>query len=151
MKILGLDLSLTASGWAIYDGDSHMSGVITSKLKDPDRMLDIEEQIDCLLSSYAIEQVIIEDFAYGARGKGLFQIAGLGWLIRCLLARNKQTYILVSPSELKKFVTGKGNAPKDIMMLKCYKKFGIEFGDNNECDAYCLARYGWGKENETKK
>jgi len=28
------------------------------------------------------------------------------------------------------------------MLMKTYKKWGIEFENSDLCDAYCLARYG---------
>lgn len=47
---------------------------------------------------------------------------------------------IVPPKNLKKFVTGSGNAPKDLMLLSVFKKWGQEYRDNNLADAYGLAR-----------
>lgn len=52
-----------------------------------------------------------------------------------------------SPSEIKKFATGKGNAGKPEVMKAARERFGFTDGDDNEADALCLlhlaiAEYG---------
>lgn len=50
---------------------------------------------------------------------------------------------VIAPSTLKKFVTGAGNSKgKNVMLLATYKKWGVEFSNDNLCDAYGLARLG---------
>ena len=51
-----------------------------------------------------------------------------------------QTPIQVSPMTLKKYATGKGSAKKQEMLLQIYKRWGIEFNDDNAADSYALAR-----------
>jgi Holliday junction resolvasome RuvABC endonuclease subunit len=46
----------------------------------------------------------------------------------------------VPPMTLKKYASGKGNAKKQEMLLQIYKRWGIEFNDDNAADAYGLAR-----------
>ena len=46
----------------------------------------------------------------------------------------------VSPMTLKKYATGKGTAKKQEMLLQIYKRWGIEFNDDNAADSYALAR-----------
>jgi crossover junction endodeoxyribonuclease RuvC len=41
---------------------------------------------------------------------------------------------------LKKYAAGKGNAKKQEMLLQIYKRWGIEFNDDNAADSYALAR-----------
>jgi crossover junction endodeoxyribonuclease RuvC len=41
---------------------------------------------------------------------------------------------------LKKFAAGKGNAKKQEMLLQMYKRWGVEFNDDNAADSYALAR-----------
>jgi crossover junction endodeoxyribonuclease RuvC len=41
---------------------------------------------------------------------------------------------------LKKYAAGKGNAKKQEMLLQIYKRWGLEFNDDNAADAYALAR-----------
>jgi Holliday junction resolvasome RuvABC endonuclease subunit len=46
----------------------------------------------------------------------------------------------VPPMTLKKYAAGKGNAKKQEMLLQIYKRWGMEFLDDNAADAYALAR-----------
>ena len=48
----------------------------------------------------------------------------------------------VAPTSLKKFVTGKGNAKKDLMLLSVYKRWGFDTTNDNKADAYGLAQFG---------
>ena len=41
---------------------------------------------------------------------------------------------------LKKYASGKGNAKKQEMLLQIYKRWGVEFNDDNAADSYALAR-----------
>ena len=53
--------------------------------------------------------------------------------------------VTVSPSTLKKFVCGKGQAQKQQVLLQAYKKWNIEIGQDPGLDklhAYCLVKYG---------
>ena len=47
----------------------------------------------------------------------------------------------VPPTSLKKYVTGKGTGiQKNQMLLQVYKKWDVEFDDDNAADAYGIAR-----------
>jgi Holliday junction resolvasome RuvABC endonuclease subunit len=41
---------------------------------------------------------------------------------------------------LKKYAAGKGNAKKQEMLMQIYKRWGLEFNDDNAADAYALGR-----------
>jgi crossover junction endodeoxyribonuclease RuvC len=45
---------------------------------------------------------------------------------------------------LKKYATGKGTSKKQEMLLQIYKRWGVEFSDDNAADAYALARLAGG-------
>lgn len=51
-----------------------------------------------------------------------------------------QTPLQIPPMTLKKYAAGKGNAKKQEMLLQIYKRWGIEFNDDNAADSYALAR-----------
>lgn len=52
--------------------------------------------------------------------------------------------LMVPPMTLKKYAAGKGNAKKQEMLLQMYKRWGIEFNDDNAADSYALARLAAG-------
>jgi hypothetical protein len=47
---------------------------------------------------------------------------------------------IVSPTGLKKFITGKSSAKKNEILLGVYKRWNVDFTDDNEADSYGLAR-----------
>jgi hypothetical protein len=51
-----------------------------------------------------------------------------------------RTPLQVPPMTLKKYATGKGTSKKQEMLLQIYKRWGVEFNDDNAADAYALAR-----------
>lgn len=53
---------------------------------------------------------------------------------------NLRTPLVVPPLTLKKYATGKGTSKKQEMLLQIYKRWGVEFNDDNAADAYALAR-----------
>ncbi len=67
-------------------------------------------------------------------------MGALHYLIRLIFLKKKINYKIIAPGTLKKYVAGTGVAKKELMLLKTYKKWGVEFSDNNLCDAYGLAR-----------
>jgi crossover junction endodeoxyribonuclease RuvC len=55
-----------------------------------------------------------------------------------------RTPLQIPPMTLKKFAAGKGNAKKQEMLMQIYKRWGIEFNDDNAADSYALARVASG-------
>lgn len=47
---------------------------------------------------------------------------------------------IVGTTALKKFVTGKGTAPKSMMLMHVYRQWGHQFPDDDQADAYGLAK-----------
>jgi Holliday junction resolvasome RuvABC endonuclease subunit len=55
-----------------------------------------------------------------------------------------RTPLQIPPMTLKKYATGKGTAKKQEMLMQIYKRWGIEFNDDNAADSYALARLAAG-------
>ena len=141
-RIVGLDLSLTATGFYVFDEDRENGGLLdTGKLAGIERVDSILEQVhniaDCPRGL-----VVIEDFSFASRGRAVFDIGGLGWLVRHQLWKAKIKFWLVAPTALKKFITGTGNAQKSLILKEVYKRYTKDFTDDNVADAYALARIG---------
>jgi len=141
---VGIDLSLTGTGVVVLNDQAE---IMEKKLVRTTPATSIEQRLIFILSEIDFVKnivgrvgVYIEDLSFGSRGQSMFQLAGLHYLVRTFFYRSAVLFDVVSPSALKKFVTGKGNAKKDLMLLKTFKKWGVEFSDDNLCDAYCLAR-----------
>lgn len=147
-RLLGLDLSLTGTGYSLWGSQyNHDEGLInTDKMIGLARINHILNEIIYLIdiehktSSELL--VVMEDFSFGSKGSALFQIAGLGYLIRHWLWKENIDFILVPPTVLKKFVTGVGNSDKNVMLKEIYKRWAADINDDNIGDAYGLARLG---------
>jgi Holliday junction resolvasome RuvABC endonuclease subunit len=55
-----------------------------------------------------------------------------------------RTPIQIPPTTVKKYATGKGNAKKQEMLMQIYKRYGVEFNDDNAADSYAIARMASG-------
>jgi len=145
MLFIGIDLSLTGTGFIMLDGDCE---IVESKLIKTDSKSEIEDRINYIYNSiynfinkYEEDKFInIEGLSYNSKGSSIMQLAGLHYFVRINLNNNNLKYLITPPSTLKKFVSGKGNCKKDLILLNVYKHWGVEFDDNNLADAYCLSR-----------
>lgn len=95
------------------------------------------------VSEFQLRQVAIEGYAPGAKFHRE-TLGELGAVVRLavhdVLHEACGPPLIVAPTAVKKFATGKGTAPKDTVMLAVYKKWGAEFASNDLADAYVLAR-----------
>jgi len=108
--------------------------------EDPVRMITMIDEIAAHIQKEDI--IVIEGFGFATQ-QGI-QLGGIGWGIRMALARRGFKYIEVSPSQVKKFATGKGNTKKEDMILPLFKHWGFENSSDNVRDAYILAQIAKG-------
>lgn len=138
--IVGLDLSITATGLALADG-SVATFSPPAKLGDR-RLTAITDHLAFgpTPEVIAADLVVIEGPV--VRSSAAVVIGMVHGAVRTLLLNEGTPYALVPPATLKKFATGKGSADKTAMALAAYKRAGVEFADDNECDAWWLREAG---------
>ena len=135
MRILALDLSLTATGWAItpdHFGVERTAGTF----RGTERLLEYRHWLRQMLLP-GFNQAVIEGYAYGRHNKA-HQIGELGGVVRLTLQEEDVPYLEVPPTVLKKYATGRGNAPKPDMRMELYKRSGLDVADDNAVDALWL-------------
>jgi Holliday junction resolvasome RuvABC endonuclease subunit len=140
---VGLDPSFNGTGIIVLDSQGEIIEQTLHKAKEgevEERLLDIEKKIKFIPTILNLEIVYIEGPSYSSSGAFVLQMGALHYLIRLIFLKKKINYKVIAPGTLKKFVAGTGVAKKELMLLKTYKKWGVEFDDNNLCDAYGLAR-----------
>lgn len=140
-RILGLDLSLTATGWALVWDGSPKWGVIKSRHRSVKRLSEIRKQIIFILQDTQPCLAVIEGYSYGSH-QGMAGLAELGGVVRLLLLDMGIPFIVVAPATNKKFATGKGNAEKDLVLKRVFQHWGADMSNNNEADAFALAQFG---------
>jgi len=148
MISIGIDLSLVHTGVVVLNSGKlvEKKSIITKPegkrpVDEIMRLQTIINQIVAIIDAHSPTIVGIEGIAFGVgKTTALAQLSGLNYLLRKELMIRDIAFVIAAPSSLKKFVTGKGNAQKDEVMLAVYKRWGVTFTDNNECDAYGLAQ-----------
>lgn len=145
-RVIGLDLSLVATGMS----DGSRTWVVRSAGKKGDSLHSRWERLRtiglevCLAVHPETDLVLIEGPAFGSRDGHAHDRSGLWWLIVSSLHKSAVPVLEVSPSTLKKYATGKGNASKHEVIYATAKRFpDIEIGgDDNRADALWLAAIG---------
>ena len=144
MRVMGVDTS-TKTGYVVLDdkGDVAVSGVLHYKPTENrfSRFSCYTKDIAALADVHGVDLVIIEGYSFAGKFNNALQYE-LGACIRMRLYTDGVPFIEVPPTSLKKFVTGKGNVKKDLMLLNVYKRWGYDTEDDNEADAYGLAQFG---------
>lgn len=145
--VCGIDPSLTNTG-ICYGQNEHTLVGIGSKTQGQDvrsRILRYENlvaKIDTLLEQITPSLILIEAYAYSRNMAGQMFLGEFGGILRFHLVDRSPNVIEVAPNLLKKFVTGKGNAPKEVVQAHLAKRYGLLFDNSDEADAFVLWKMG---------
>jgi crossover junction endodeoxyribonuclease RuvC len=144
---IGLDLSLTATGFVAISEAMEIVEMTTIKPKK----LDGGERIDYIVKEVITDRILgrrhiwpdmvvcREEYAYAASSSSDAVLKELGGVIRYVLRSAGITLYDMPIASCKKFVTGKGNAPKDLMQKDVYKNLGVDTPDEHSADAVGVA------------
>lgn len=137
--VIGLDLSLTATGIAYPDGTT--ATIKTRTAAGDLRLLHIQQTIaDALHPDPHL--VVLEDLPTHAHSAGITGM--VHGAVRAVLLAHQVPYALIAPATLKAYATGSGSSGKSGMVLAAFKRAGVEFEreDDNQCDAWWLRAAG---------
>lgn len=132
--VVGLDLSITATGLAHTVSGEACWHLIKPKLVKDRRLGEIKAQVREYVTG--AEFVLVEMLPPNMKGAGITGM--VQGVIRDMLAENGIPYGDIGPSSLKKYATGKGGASKTEMSLAAMKRAGVELAEDNLCDAWWL-------------
>lgn len=148
-KVVGLDLSLTSTG-AAWEPDSTRR--IQTKPKDyrseDDRLEAIVQRVLEVVhdahdpTGAAGLLVVIEGLTYGQATGSAFTRAGLHYLVRRAVLDAGHRFVIVAPAALKKFVTGNGNASKELVVSTMARRLGRTISSDDVADALGLLAIG---------
>ena len=154
MRILGIDCALI-TGWCIMEkGRVVESGVEDFKPRrgSSNGMLFLEYRrwLSMIMlppgsrtQTKAFDLVVYEasqGYKSGAAAELQMNMTGR---VQEIAAAMKIEFVSVPPTTVKKELTGKGNASKDLMKKFAAKILGRECEDDNEADAVALAKWGY--------
>lgn len=141
-QVVGLDLSLTATGMTLPDGQP-MTISPGKGLHGVARLEQIRAAVFSAFAPRGTALVVVEGPAYSrALGAGHHEASGLWWLIAYELTARGIPYAIVSPTALKKYATGRGNATKPDLRMALYQRAGLDLRDDNQVDAWWLRSMG---------
>ena len=142
-RFIGMDLSLCETGLVILNENVRMTEtkIIKTTSKDviESRFDIILESLDFIKDFDNIEMVHVEGLALNTKNAKKFEMGALHHMVRFMLYKECIQFSVIGPKVLKKWMTGNGNASKDLMKDVCHERFGIRFKNDNLCDAYGLA------------
>ena len=161
---IGIDQSLTGFAFSAVSVESpieHLTWVYKSPYSGVQRLADIQEflylRFEALnnrgnvVTNIAMEGTVLSSFA--ALSSGALDATVKLFLYEHFAPHAHYGYdtapelrapLQVPPTTLKKYATGKGTAKKQEMLLQIYKRWGVEFNDDNAADAYALGRLAGG-------
>lgn len=144
MKVLGLDLSLTATGCAAVD--LFGGGIACLTISPPKGMTGLE-RLDWICRQVLTvaeprDLIVFEGFSFGSNDPGTQERIGLAFLLRHWAWKRGVPFLCVAPSQLKKFATGKGNAEKSMILREVFRRWNVEARNDNEADAVTLLQIG---------
>jgi hypothetical protein len=138
--VVGIDLSLTATGVAFANGST---ALWRPKARGVERLAWFRDTIGGGYDSDGeIDLVVLEDYAYHGRLAHSHELGELGGVVRLALHDAGIPFVAVVPSALKRYATGRGNASKDEMKAAARARLGFVGEDDNEADALWLRAMG---------
>lgn len=143
-NLLALDLG-TKTGYVVGTPDCHVSGVAsfaTDRFSGGGmRFLKFRRWLDEVQAATPLSEIVFEEVR---RHTGTSAAHVYGGLLAMLTAwaeeeEHKVPYEGIPVGIIKRFATGKGNAPKEVV-VKAVRGWGYEPEDDNEADALALFR-----------
>lgn len=153
---IGIDQSYSGFGITILDSlGGYETTVARFDTRGVERLQEVYEHVcDTVYSAgKGISPIVatgMEGYAFGSQMAN--SLGELGGAVKLALYNVGGLYgdakfpLIVPPTSLKKYVTGKGQGvSKSEIMLQVYKKWGAEFSDDNAADSFAIARIVSGK------
>lgn len=140
LRVAAFDLSLLSTGVA----DSSGTRRIQSKAKGEKRLIEIRDEV--LAVACQADIAVLEGYSYGSPNQA-HPVGELGGVVRVGLYEAGVPFEVVPPAVVKVYGTGRGNAPKDEMLLAAVRRFGYQGSSHDEADAlilYCLTMHALG-------
>ena len=144
MNLLALDLG-TNCGFCCGNAQNSVSGTWSLKQNRFDgggmRYVKLRGKLNEMLNAYKFDQVAYEEVRSHIGTDAAHVYGGMMAILTEWCELNNIPYSSVPVGTIKKFATGKGNAPKSAMIKAAYTKWGVVTVDDNEADAVALFQY----------
>jgi crossover junction endodeoxyribonuclease RuvC len=153
---MGIDLSVTATGIVVLQPEEtptpsliHAEEISFKKLIGLQRQRSILSEVMLRIAKFGPNVIVLEGYSLNMRNaNSVIPLVEIGGMLRLMFSLDGLNWFEPKASELKKFVTGKGNSQKDVVMMSVLKRWGYESATNNIADAYTLAAMGLSHANQ---
>lgn len=156
IAVMGIDPGLARTGWAVVSGETFQrlsfdaGGTIKTAPGVPlhERIGAIARELEEAIQCHRVSALAVEDHFSRRNAPGVGHLLGpvIG-AVALLAFRNRLSFLLIPPRELKHRVTGTGAAGKAALIhsLSFWFGPGLEIGTTHEGDALGLAFLGFGR------
>ena len=152
---MGIDPSSAATGIVVLSETPVQSPVCLLEEEIVDKNLNgvrkqraICTRIMTAIKVWKPDKIVIEGYSLNMKhSSSVIPLVELGGLLRFMLHIDGIPWFDPRASEVKKFATGKGNAPKEVVMMHVLKRWGHESKSNDTADAYTCAAMGLAQAN----
>lgn len=124
MRILGIDPSLTSSGWVLLNnGKIKDFGLIKTNTDTEKRFLYIYQEFEKIIKKSKPDEIHIETPFFGTNAQSSLSLAYVRGALLVLCESLDIPLISFAPQEIKKTFTGSGKANKDDLAKAIAEKY----------------------------
>lgn len=141
--VVGIDQSVRHTGLCILNETAEIAKLL---LIEPDKTLSggpllayTRDAIQGALDGLTLKAAVMEGYSYGSANKK-FLLGEVGGAVKLIFHDLGCPLYVAAPTQLKKFVTGRGDSDKGRVMSAIKKQWGEKITNDNLADAYGLAR-----------
>lgn len=140
--VVGIDQSAQHTGICVLNEEKVPKKTLLVSpprhLKEEKRLAYIRDAVVACLAPFDLHTVTMEDYSFNSVNKK-FLLGEIGSIIKIAAHDKNAVLFKVAPKQLKKFVTGRGDADKSKVMECLDKQWNLKFTDDNLADAAGLA------------
>lgn len=137
MRVVGLDLSLSATGVADDDGTRRIQVKLEKNASEYLRVVRLKTLVTAIgRACKGADLVVTEGYSFASQHQAP-QLGELAGVVKVCLLQWGIPFVIVQPSALKKYATGRGNATKDAVLAAAVRD-GSSAETNDEADAWWL-------------
>lgn len=140
-NLVGLDLSLTATGAAAISRGMLETTTFTSKQRGAQRLHDLRARLRAFLLTHQPVAVAVEGYSFNSKNSRAHSTGEWGGVARITLFDMGIPFIEVPPASLKTFATGSHMAKKPEVVMNLLKRWGLEVPGEDEADATVAALF----------
>lgn len=139
MRILAIDPAVRKTGLCLPDRSTRTLES-PAEMKGPKRLIYLRWKIQEIIKHEQPNLVVIEDYALGgSHPSSAIPTCEWGGVLRVAVDESGVAWRVAPPQAIKYYVTGKGNAKKELVCSSLSAKTGITFPNSDEADAFALA------------